>query len=328
MVTSSHEAAHRIFQDRPELLTPVFRILGVPFPEPAAVEVLTPDCTEVRPLERRVDTVLRVKPSAGRDLLLAIEAQRRPDAAKEGSWAYYLSYLMAKHECPAMLLVVCQSPKTADWAAGPFRLGPQGWTSLTVHPLVLGPGNVPVISDAEEAARQLPLAALSAIIHGQDPQVPAILKVLARALGASGKESADYYMEMVEIGLVGDQTRKIWRDLMTKIHFPGAGTLAEEMFLAGEAKGRVEGTVEGRVEGEAKGRVEGRVEGEARGKIEGKIEERARVIPQVLESRGVALPPRIRERITTCTDYYTLQRWLDRSFTATSADDLFAEDDE
>jgi hypothetical protein len=27
MVTSTHEASHRIFQDRPELLTPVFDLL-------------------------------------------------------------------------------------------------------------------------------------------------------------------------------------------------------------------------------------------------------------------------------------------------------------
>jgi hypothetical protein len=30
MVTSTHEASHRIFQDRPELLTPVFGLLGIP----------------------------------------------------------------------------------------------------------------------------------------------------------------------------------------------------------------------------------------------------------------------------------------------------------
>jgi hypothetical protein len=59
MVTSTHEASHRIFQERPDILAPVFRILGVPLAEKAAVEVLTPDATEIRPLERRVDSVLR-----------------------------------------------------------------------------------------------------------------------------------------------------------------------------------------------------------------------------------------------------------------------------
>ncbi|MFI1182826.1 hypothetical protein ACH4UT_25195 [Streptomyces sp. NPDC020799] len=78
MVTSRHEASHRIFQERPELLAPVFRLLGVPLPAKATVEVLTADVTEIRPLERRVDSVLRIEPADGGDgpgFLLAIEAQ-------------------------------------------------------------------------------------------------------------------------------------------------------------------------------------------------------------------------------------------------------------
>jgi hypothetical protein len=43
MVTSPHEASHRIFQEQPDLLAPVFRILDVPLPEKATVEVLTPE---------------------------------------------------------------------------------------------------------------------------------------------------------------------------------------------------------------------------------------------------------------------------------------------
>ncbi|MGP4046710.1 hypothetical protein [Streptomyces sp. 2A115] len=31
MVTSAHEGMHRIFQERPEILAPVFGLLGVPF---------------------------------------------------------------------------------------------------------------------------------------------------------------------------------------------------------------------------------------------------------------------------------------------------------
>ncbi|MEY9993590.1 hypothetical protein ABIE67_005622 [Streptomyces sp. V4I8] len=30
MVTSAHEGMHRIFQERPEILAPVFGVLGVP----------------------------------------------------------------------------------------------------------------------------------------------------------------------------------------------------------------------------------------------------------------------------------------------------------
>ncbi|MER6073245.1 hypothetical protein ABT187_31250 [Streptomyces sp. NPDC001817] len=73
MVTSTHEASHRIFQERPEILTPVFDLLGVPMSAKASVAVLSADVTEIQPLERRVDTVLRVEPSDGDHFLLAVE---------------------------------------------------------------------------------------------------------------------------------------------------------------------------------------------------------------------------------------------------------------
>lgn len=295
MVTSRHEAAHRIFQDRPQLLAPVFRLLGVPLPAKAAVEVLTADTTEIRPLERRVDSVLRIEPSDGSDsFLLAIEAQGRRDPGKAGSWAYYLSYLKAKYDCPALLLVVCQDEATAAWASGPFRLGTEGWTSLCVWPLVLGPGNVPVITDPGEAAEDLALATFSAMTHGRDREIPAILEALAQALGVADPESVAYYSELLEIGLGETRAREIWRSLMSpRTYFPGRGTVIEETFQEGEARGRVQ--------------------------------ERAQMVLRVLENRGIPVAPEARERVTSCSDLDTLGRWLDAAFHVSGVDALFDE---
>ncbi|MCC3770230.1 hypothetical protein [Streptomyces sp. UNOC14_S4] len=305
MVTSNHEASHRIFQERPELLAPVFRILGVPLPAEASVEVLSADVTEIRPLERRVDSVLRIEPRGGDDgFLLAIEAQGRCDRAKSVSWAYYLSFLKAKYSCPALLLVVCQDKATADWAAGPFRLGLDGWTALTVHPLVLGPGNVPMIVEPEEAAQDLALATFSAMTHGRHQDAKAILEALAQALDTADKDSVEYYSQLLEIGLGDTRARKIWREQMT-IHnfFPGRGTLFEEKLLEGQAESRAEGLAEGRAEGEAKGR--------------------AQMVLRVLDGRGVLASPEIRERVMECTDLDTLGRWFDLALTVSEAEGIF-----
>ncbi len=40
MVSSSHEAHHRIFQKNPGLFASAFRTLGIPFPEPVAVSLI------------------------------------------------------------------------------------------------------------------------------------------------------------------------------------------------------------------------------------------------------------------------------------------------
>ncbi|OEV06499.1 hypothetical protein AN216_00235, partial [Streptomyces oceani] len=134
---------------------------------------------------------------------------------KAVSWSYYLSFLKAKYECPALLLVVCQDRATAGWAAGPFRLGPAGWTVLSLHPLVLGPENVPVITDPEVAARDLTLATFSALTHGRDRNAPAILEALACALGTADSGSVAYYSELLEIGLGDTPARDTWRKLMS-----------------------------------------------------------------------------------------------------------------
>ncbi|MEV3870913.1 hypothetical protein [Streptomyces sp. NPDC049906] len=291
MVTSSHEAAHRIFQERPELLVPVFRVLGVPLSSKVAVEALTGDATEIRPVERRVDSVLRVESSDGTRFLLAIEAQRRRDPEKAASWAYYLAFLQAKHKLPVLLLVVCRDRATAKWATGPFRTGIEGWTALSTHPLVLGPDNIPVITDVAEASRNLALATFSAMTHGEHRDITPILDALARALGQVEVETALYFRELLELGLGDTPARETWRNMMSvATYFPGRGTIIEETYLKGKGEGRAEALVD------------------------------------VLEMRGLTVTDEARERITGTTDAETLTAWLAKALTATTVDDLFTDD--
>ncbi|EST27994.1 hypothetical protein [Streptomyces niveus] len=124
MVSSPHEAMHRIFQEYPGLFSGASEVLGVDFGPLVGVTVLPTDLTEARPVERRVDTLLRVDTDANGSNLLAIESQGKKDPAKSASWAYYLSYLHTKYRLPPVLLVVCQDRATAEWAARPVDIGP------------------------------------------------------------------------------------------------------------------------------------------------------------------------------------------------------------
>ncbi|MFC7892852.1 hypothetical protein [Streptomyces sp. NPDC057381] len=75
MVKATHEASHRLFQEHPEALAPVFEALGLPPPLKDDFDELSPDATEIRPLERRVDTVLKFAPDMGENFVLALESQ-------------------------------------------------------------------------------------------------------------------------------------------------------------------------------------------------------------------------------------------------------------
>ncbi|QKW31085.1 hypothetical protein HUT11_16970 [Streptomyces seoulensis] len=301
---------HRIFQERPEILNPVFGVLGVSLPKKATVDAVATDVTEARPLERRVDTVLRVGPSDGEDFLLAIESQSKKDPNKQSSWAYYVAYLQAKYNLPVLLLVVCQDQSTAKWAAGPFDCGTRGWTAQRTFPLVAGPHNLPVITDGRTTAKNLALAVLSAMAHARSKDIDAILEAIDRALQeltGTDPETAGYFYECLEVNLGDTPAGKKWKEIMSFVtYFPGRGTVRETAYLEGKAEGKVEGRAEGKAEGKA--------EGEAKG------------ILFVLEVRGVPVSDSVRERITTCTELALLDVWLERSRTVTRAEDLFAED--
>jgi hypothetical protein len=286
---------HRIFQERPEILTPVFGALGIALPEKATVYVVPADVTETRPMARHVDTVLRVEPSDGDDFLLAVEAQERRDLKKESSWPYYVAYLQAKYDLPVLLLVICRDRATTKWATGPFHRGARGWVAQRTYPLVVGPDNLPVITDARTAAERPAMAVFSALAHANHPEIDAILDALGRALAGMDSIAADYCCQFLEKSLGESPAGDKWRHIMTFVnYFPGEGTLLEKAYLKGEAKG------------------------EARGEAKG--------ILAVLEVRGVPVSDDIRERIVTCTDLERVNGWLDRARTVERAEELFTED--
>ncbi|CAM5285947.1 hypothetical protein SSPIM334S_07241 [Streptomyces spiroverticillatus] len=209
MITSPHQASHRIFPERPGLLAPVFRLLGVQVPERASVEVLDPEAIRLGPLRSRTDTVLRVVPADGGPFLLAIDVQGRREPEKERSWRYCLGHLESQFRMPVLLLVLCRDRATAAWAAGP--LPAEG--ALTVRPLVLGPDEAPVLPGYFEARRNPFLAALAAVVHGNGSEGSEVLHALEFALREGDVAGRLYCAELTEVGLAGTPARTEWRKL-------------------------------------------------------------------------------------------------------------------
>ncbi|MER6942393.1 hypothetical protein ABT294_00085 [Nonomuraea sp. NPDC000554] len=234
MVTSQHEALHRIFQEDTSLLARTFERLELPFPEPLQVSVLNPELTEIAPIERRVDTLLKLETKLG-DHLLVIESQSRRDDRKTGSWAYYLSYLHEKYKCPVTLLVICQDAVTASWARLPKRIGLAEWPSLVLYTIALGPDNVPAIIEKAEASADVVLTVFSALIHGRSPKAGDILEVLATALDTIDTDTAGFFTEFTEVGLGNTAARKLWRGLMSTKTYRYQSEYAQQLRAEGEA---------------------------------------------------------------------------------------------
>ncbi|WP_330174146.1 hypothetical protein OG875_11635 [Streptomyces sp. NBC_01498] len=287
MVSAPHEAMHRIFQEYPGLFSRVSEVLGVAFSPPTSVTVLPTDLTEARPVERRVDTLLRLETEHDEPLLLAVEAQGKKDIDKPASWTYYLSYLYAKYKTPPLLLVVCQDRATAEWASRPVHIGPSQWASLTLRPLVAGPHNMPLITNTAEARKDLALATLSAITHADDPDIGAILKSLSAALREAPESLTGPLVELTAQGLGRRPAAEQWRNLVAVDLSFYTSPLSEEI------------------------------------RDEARTETRAEDILLILERREVHLSDDARERITTCADAGLLREWFLRSITASSAEEVF-----
>ncbi|MFC9227290.1 hypothetical protein ACFT8W_42275 [Streptomyces hygroscopicus] len=286
MVSSSHEALHRIFQeDTGAIVRALRKLLGVPFPDANKTFVVSPDLTEIAPVERRVDTLLQVETKGDGTYLFAIESQSRRDPKKPAAWAYYLSYMHAKFGHQPVLIVLCPDESTARWAARPITLGIPDYPSMTVRPLVLGPGNVPVVTDARDVARDIPIAAFSAITHSRSENIDAILKVLATTLSSLDPVQGVIYAELVEAGLGNTPAREIWRDLMPALMNYFRSQQAQHAFA----------------------------------------EVRADALLRFFKARGLEVTAETRERIESCKDMDVLGTWLDRAATVSRAEDLFAD---
>jgi hypothetical protein len=290
-----HEAMHRIFREHPEGVGATFRTLGFDFPDTVATSVLHTDLTEIAPIERRADTVLRIDTKDGKSVVVVIEAQRRPDLRKLQSWPYYIAYLHEYHSLPVILMVLCQDRSTSMWAQEPICVGTDFWASMTVRPLVLGPHNVPYPSGRVDM-EDIPLAALAAVIHGQEPGIDGILDALATAL--KGTDDATYadVSTLVLLGLARLPAEKIWRKKM-------AFTL-EKLRKSPELRELLD---EGDALAEAKGHAKGR----------------AADILRILDKRGVSLTGVERGRISGCTDLVLLDRWFEVVLDVETAEQLF-----
>jgi hypothetical protein len=187
----------------------------------------------------------------------------------------------------------------------PFRSG-----QTTLRPVVLGPDDIPAITNVEDAKRSIPLTFVSGIVHGRDRTAVRIGLALAHALADSDDDGHGIYWDTFLASLSKAVRKELEMELRVLVseNWRPRSDWGKELFAKGEAKGA------------AKGRAEGIVEG----KVEGKTEGTAVAILTVLDARGLPITPTLRKRITVCNDLPLLERWLRRVSTASSVEEAFA----
>lgn len=288
MPSHLHEALIDLFRHRPELAAALLSAsFGVDVPAYQGIRLDSGELTDLAPTEYRADAVVVLTTREVPVLAVVVEVQLRRDANKRRSWPVYLATLHARLRCPSLLLVVCPHRATAAWCAEPIDLGHPGWV---LCPLVLGPAQVPVVTDPIEASRLPELAVLSAIAHGGAKQHEKVLEALLAALSSIDDDQAHLYADVVLAAL--PRAARAHLEALMK-----SGTYEYQSDFARRYYG--EGKAQGTAEGEAK------------------------AVLAVLAARGITVPDDIRQRINECTDLEQLETWVRRAATADSIYDVF-----
>jgi len=294
MPSHLHEVLVEMFRDRPVLAAELLAgPLGVAVPTFQRASLSSGELTDVAPTEYRADVVVTLTVEETPVLAVVVEAQLRTDARKRRTWPAYVATLHARPGCPVLLLVVCPDPAVAAWCAAPIVVGDPG---LVLTPLVLGPAEVPVVTDLTLARRSPELAVLSAMAHGHGarPGQTMVFEALLAALNVVDHDHANLYADVV-LAVLPAAARDYLEAFMSTTTHRYQSDFARRYFDQGEASGAAKG--------------------EARGE--------ARAVLAFLDARGIEVPDDVREEIASCSDLDQLDTWIRRAATASKVQELF-----
>jgi len=310
-----------MFRENPSL-APHFLglIFHVDVPSHASVRVADTALDQLIPVEFRADLVLELRDPHGEVVFaIVLEAQREQEPRKRYTWPVYVAVARAERECPTVALVVAIDAGVAAWAAEKIDLG---LALGALQPLVLGPATVPVVTDPAVAEREVELAILSAMAHGNGPDGLAVIQTALDALGRLDREHAAVYFQIIWDVLREPMQRALEALVMErqtegKTEFP---PFAQRIFERGVHEGEQRGELKGLREGELKGLREGELKGLREGELKGLRE----ALLRLLARAGIAVSEDERARIQTCADPATLDRWIDNVLGAKTASEVLS----
>lgn len=283
-----HEAIIKLSKEVPDLLANLIaRAAGKAMPTHDTVQQSGEAANLLVPIERLTDGVQVFRRDGVAQLAVVFEMQHEKDRRKERDWPYFVAAMELEHDCPAVLVVVTVSSKTAKWAREPITFG---FGRCSMEPIV-------ICLNELKPGDDMGLMLLFAL---KDNPTRAELERLCRELNTMPPELAKQYADIVGVGLFGTDAYEIWSDLMTKME---------------EIRSQYQEFL----------REEAIAEAKARGLEEGKAEGEALMVIRALEQRGFTVSDRRRRKILACQDRSQLEHWFDQALVTDDVERLFNE---
>ncbi|MEM9461133.1 MAG: hypothetical protein AAGF11_43615 [Myxococcota bacterium] len=284
MPSHKHQSLTKLLTESPTLVPMLVReLLGLDVSDDFELLPSPETVREIDYPEYSADgtVLIREVDDASREAFI-VEVQLRPDDDKLYSWPLYVAGVRLRLGCPTTLVVVTDDAATAAWSAQPIDLG-RG--RMVLHPLVIGPAEIPRQLELSQA-REIPgLAVLAVITHGLKDGAERLGRTALAAteeLATTDPVRATLYADLI-LAYLSEDAVKALEDEM------GVST---DAYISDFAKRYV-----------SKGRAE--------------------ALLVVVESRGFTVSDELRGRIIGCTDVELLDTWLARAATAENVDMIF-----
>lgn len=315
-----HAALLELFRQEPELALWLARRFGrVTLPAEHTSSSTDP---LLKAVNLAPDVTVLVRDVADKLVLaMPVEVQRGLDPDKEYTLPCYVWLTRERFRCPTRVLVIATRDDIAERLRRPIRNGPGNVTRV----IVLGPRDVPRITDLAAARANPALAVLSAAMHARSANGPPVARAAVEALTSLPGAHVRIYSPLVFGKLSQHAIHEILEDIMQQHQQrpdeeDGIGYEATMEILL-DLRKRCE--QEGRRKGQAEGLVEGLARGEAEGKAAEALRSRADLLLRLLERRGLEVDEAAVKRIQECRSRARLDQWFDRAIEASRISQVF-----
>lgn len=319
----SHEALVQLVRCAPEMVVELLRRERVPdLPLHLPTRITAAEFVDLNLAEYRADVVLVLGDPERPSQVIVVEVQNKIDARKRRVWPIYVAGLRVRYGCPVLLVVIAPDPAVAAWCGESIDLG---HGRCVLHPLVIGPEQVPVITEFEVARRAPELAVLSVAAHGRKPGAELIALAAIEACRDLDNDRNLLYPDFVYAHL-GEVARaalekfmqlrnhEFQSDLFRKMH---ADALRESLAI-GMEMGMAEEVARDVVRGLARDMIE------RAAVIRAMAEGKADVLLRLLRRKFTRIDAEVEARVLACRDLARLDVWAERVLDADSVAAVFA----
>ena len=229
-----HESLVDLFRECPVLASELLSGTGAAIPDQSTPRITSAEFVDLNAAEYRADVVICLD-TADREPAEAIivEIQLDRDTKKRKSWPLYMAGVHARFDCLATLLVIAIDDGVSAWCAQPIPLDHNG---SVVRPVVLGPHNLPRITDLDHACILPELAVLSVAAHGNEVDAAEIAMAALGACEELDSERSTRYADFVHASL-NESARHALETLMSQHNYNYQSEFARRYLQQGVEQG-------------------------------------------------------------------------------------------